>query len=971
LLLASTQPGVREAVLEAIETASEVALSELEQQLTMRRGKRGPRSENVAGLLGVKAQHFTTSTGDPHLHVHFVLNASAPSAKDGRWRAIDGNVLFANQRVAEAAFQASLKEEISKRLSVSDWTAEKAGTIVAWEITDLLPAKESLSRATDHMEEIAANLGIGVEGMTRKEHDLVWGLHRQSKREVAEAREHALDAAIAAGGEECEALRQEWRKVLGSQSAALDRIVPKGHPIPDITENPTQKKKKQKQAPKKEIPSIDEWQTRLNNCFDRKQVVARFTVGFLAREIGESVGGMFIASDVTAWFRSQGATLEQSRTMTAQALRFWHEQKLIHFPDDVNPEAVFDTVARGMSENTTLQHQVWSHQARIVPTQLLERDQEAHQIATELGSQTLKTLTIDLSELTDEQARAAQLIGEGHRLVAIQGVAGAGKSHLLKPVVEAAKREGLGVLVMGRNAKLAHELGAELRVDSYTLAAFQTQRREREIEKPTLLIVDEAGVVDQHDWLHVLEVARENKNIQLVAVGDRFQAQPIDQLGTWATVCDAAHKKGVYTNLTQSFRCRAWAEEAAGIRDANQDTAKDVAKIAETDGRIHATGIGWGPELVADLVIQYGKLGEDAMGIAMENKEAAAIASAIQRKLEIQCDPRTRLRWKQQTGVGDIVRTRKNDYRKGIRNGDRWTVTEINDEGLKIRRDDGHETTVSHKWAKEWLELGRAATVDSAQGATVDRAIVLTGSMGRSRLYSATTRGRQAPVFVAETESWSQEEAVQVVTATLCRNDIVKTPRETLRAQDPMRYVLNAMRDAFIMGHEPPENPTQEPVQSKRALRMEHKAQESVQRWAQGTVAMLENIRRQRAEQERRNNPPPPETPNREHEQAEVEQPQIEQIQAKQPHLDQVQSEVPRKEPEVCKVDLHEMGLGSLTDLRKELDTQDREMVKSWSQKALEMLEDMLDIKRQRAEQARHDITTPPERQNSAPRRRL
>ena len=140
LLLMSDAYDVRQAAVAALDRASEVAIQELEQQVTVRRGAQGIRSESVHGLIGVKALHYTSSAGDPHLHVHYVINTSAPAQSDGKWRALDSKVLFAAQRVAEAAFQATLREELTRRLNVAptDWRMAMVGSVPTWEV-DILP----------------------------------------------------------------------------------------------------------------------------------------------------------------------------------------------------------------------------------------------------------------------------------------------------------------------------------------------------------------------------------------------------------------------------------------------------------------------------------------------------------------------------------------------------------------------------------------------------------------------------------------------------------------------------------------------------------------------------------------------------------------------------------------------------------------------------------------------------------------
>ncbi|MCY0880301.1 MAG: hypothetical protein OWU84_15365, partial [Firmicutes bacterium] len=120
----------------------------------------------------------------------------------------------------------------------------------------------------------------------------------------------------------------------------------------------------------------------------------------------------------------------------------------------------------------------------------------------------------------------------------------------------------------------------------------------------------------------------------------------------------------------------------------------------------------------------------------------------------------------------------KNDRAAKIHNGDVWTVTAIDDRRLTLKAKDGRRVTVPHQWAQDHLELAYAATVDSAQGVTVDRAVVaLSPLLGRTRLYSATTRGRQAPIYVADRQ-WGP--AFDQLQTAIQRDDLAKTMREIL-----------------------------------------------------------------------------------------------------------------------------------------------------------------------------------------------
>lgn len=152
----------------------------------------------------------------------------------------------------------------------------------------------------------------------------------------------------------------------------------------------------------------------------------------------------------------------------------------------------------------------------------------------------------------------------------------------------------------------------------------------------------------------------------------------------------------------------------------------------------------------------------------------------------------TALRFGQKCGIGDEVRTRKNDRRKGMHNGQVWLVTEIKEDGslsLESLGDQKRRVWVDADYAAEAVELAYAGTVDSAQGVTVDRAILDVDGMGRSLLYSGATRGRQAPVYVSAVEDG--------LAGALGRDDVAMTMLELLGLQQaPIRAAITDFQHA-------------------------------------------------------------------------------------------------------------------------------------------------------------------------------
>jgi len=107
--------------------------------------------------------------------------------------------------------------------------------------------------------------------------------------------------------------------------------------------------------------------------------------------------------------------------------------------------------------------------------------------------------------------------------------------------------------------------------------------------------------------------------------------------------------------------------------------------------------------------------------------------------------------------VGDLVITRQNDRRlrslRGgwVRNGDRWKVTDVRDDGTLVVRRQGLRwaatVALPADYAAEHVDLGYAITAHRAQGITVDTAhVVVSASATRENLYVSMTRGRESNI---------------------------------------------------------------------------------------------------------------------------------------------------------------------------------------------------------------------------------
>jgi hypothetical protein len=104
-----------------------------------------------------------------------------------------------------------------------------------------------------------------------------------------------------------------------------------------------------------------------------------------------------------------------------------------------------------------------------------------------------------------------------------------------------------------------------------------------------------------------------------------------------------------------------------------------------------------------------------------------------------------------QASVGDVIITRRNDRRlrltatDWVKNGDRWTITRIDQTGdLKVRHNRSrHTVRLPADYVRESTGLGYATTIHSAQGVSADTMHgLVTGQESRQQLYTMLTRAR-------------------------------------------------------------------------------------------------------------------------------------------------------------------------------------------------------------------------------------
>ncbi|WP_448071992.1 MobF family relaxase [Georgenia yuyongxinii] len=123
VLWAVADAGVQEQIAIAHHEAVAEVMAYFEKRVAATRV--GVASHNGAvgqvGTLGIVAaayDHYDSRAGDPHLHTHVVVSSKVRTARDGRWRALDGRPVHAATVALSELYQGTLGDKLTERLGL-------------------------------------------------------------------------------------------------------------------------------------------------------------------------------------------------------------------------------------------------------------------------------------------------------------------------------------------------------------------------------------------------------------------------------------------------------------------------------------------------------------------------------------------------------------------------------------------------------------------------------------------------------------------------------------------------------------------------------------------------------------------------------------------------------------------------------------------------------------------------------------
>jgi hypothetical protein len=354
-----------------------------------------------------------------------------------------------------------------------------------------------------------------------------------------------------------------------------------------------------------------------------------------------------------------------------------------------------------------------------------------------------------------QAALVRQMCTSGARLQLAIAPAGAGKTTAMRALTLAWTQDGGHVLGLAPSAAAATVLAEQTGIRADTLAKLTWSLRNGDlpdwaarIGQSTLVIIDEAGMADTLSLDTAVEfVIARGGSVRLV--GDD---QQLAAIGAGGALRDIKTRHGA-VQLTELHRLTDPAEAAASLTIREGDPSG--LEFYLDHGRVHVGDRATTTEDAFNVWVSDRAAGLDAIMLAPTRDLVADLnrRARAHRLNHSPAAPEVRLADGNQASAGDVIITRSNDRRlrltatDWVKNGDRWTITGIGQNGDLTVRHNRSRLTVSlpADYVQHSTGLGYVTTIHAAQGVSADTMHgLICGQESRQQLYTMLTRGRHA-----------------------------------------------------------------------------------------------------------------------------------------------------------------------------------------------------------------------------------
>ncbi|MGU3422328.1 MobF family relaxase [Methylobacterium sp. D54C] len=731
-------PEQRAAIEAAHRAAVERALAFVaaEGLVTVRTGAGGVDRHRPSDVIVGRFDHYTTREGDPNIHTHcvFINVAGAPkNAGAGRYKSqthltIEVEQFYTYQLAVGAAYRAALAEDLRERFGLRYREAGRG----QWEVAG--PPEALLAAFSKRAEQILAYAGAGATS---------------AQREVAALATRRGKDELPTGPE----LEARWHDELAA--CAVDPWVAARYPELDPILAISAARAAERDTPfdSPEIPGDGPVACAASDLFRHESVVTRRDLLQRALEIAGVQGlGVGVVD-------AELASMERDGTLLPLAAA------------EMVPGASACWTSPGIAA------------CEAAMLRAADRPLERSWIALEAVSTTL----VRDGRLSAEQAEAVRHAAGSDGVSLLQAGAGTGKTTTAAVLVTAAHASGMRVIGLAPSWVAADELGRSTGIPAQAIARWRhdhakTVRSDAvpqvdaaALDRDTLVLVDEAGMVSTRDLEAVLSAAQAS-GAKVVLIGDRRQLASVAGASALRAVAEIVGRSAVLGEVRR--QTVDWQRAASVVMARGDAEAGLRAYAAEHRVELVAGAEAAQTRVIAAWTEQRARYGDDVLIVTRRNADATALNARARAALRAEgrlgpdlITPSSRDREDRLVplalALGDHLRFGESLPHLGLRNGTRARVEAIAAEPdgsarLRLALEDGRVIEAA------WDELRRtprfgsrpthpkvvhayAGTAYAAQGRTCSAAVVYLGAGTDAReVYVGLTRHRHEAQVVVE-----------------------------------------------------------------------------------------------------------------------------------------------------------------------------------------------------------------------------
>ena len=489
-LWAIANPEVRSKIEDAHNDAARVALEDTVLRhcaYTRIRNRDGEIEVLSADIAAGMFQHGTSRDNDPQLHTHCVIFNAARTHRDGKYRALHQHPVYTWMKAAGAVYRNALSWRLQERLGIRMEQYGKDG-----EFTRISGMPEDLighwSKRRAAIIEAAREMGFTVEGNAPRA-----------------AAANKITRAGKSPDNDPEIRHRRWH-------GEADGFVEREALIASLLG-------KAKKITQEQIRALTEVLEDLPYRLTREEAV--FRLPDIVERVGNATAGLLnhdaVATSIERVLLSPEVVRLTRPPRSAEGRADMAHTRLYSTRHNLQMEQEVRDMAEGMAADT------------------------GHSLSAQAIGAKVTGLLKAGYPLSEEQIAAIRSVtsSEG-RVAIIEGAAGSGKTTTLRPIADLYREHGQSIIATAVAWRTAVALGNDVDARPFCVDKLLrlAARGGIEINKDTIIIVDEAGMLSTRQAHHILQLS-ERHGAKIVFAGDTQQQQPVEAGPGLRLVCDA------------------------------------------------------------------------------------------------------------------------------------------------------------------------------------------------------------------------------------------------------------------------------------------------------------------------------------------------------------------------------------------------------------------------------------------------